>query len=215
MGPKVLGYLPGYLKEEHYEGGGRYLIAEALRLPLHLGEPLAVVAVVAAVAWVLARRPSVPTASALLLGVLLLAVSPVQPWYAVSLLAVATVAGLPGWAVVTVAGYPYFFAVILANRHVVGIGQTAYTAAAAIVVAAGGLAVLLARRHRPARLTTQIATPAPGRRVPEDLRRSRTRPPVLRAVPPGHGPAYPVPILASSSAVARRRAGPGPCIRGR
>jgi hypothetical protein len=143
VGPKVLGYLPGYLKEEHYEGGGRYLIAEALRLPLHLGEPLAVLAVVAAVGWVLVRRPPAPTAAALLLGVLLLAVSPVQPWYAVSLLAVATVAGLPGWAVVTVAGYPYFFAVILANRHVVGIGQISYTVAA---VAAGGF--LLARRHR-------------------------------------------------------------------
>jgi len=173
VGPKVLGYLPGYLKEEHYEGGGRYLIAEALRLPPHLGEPLAVVAVVAAVAWVLARRPPVPTASALLLGVLLLAVSPVQPWYAVSLLAVATVAGLPGWAVVTVAGYPYFFAVILANRHMVGIGQTAYTAAA-IVVAAVGLAVLLARRHRPR--ADQAATTGP---MPEDLGSARPPVPVL------------------------------------
>jgi len=135
VGPKVLGYLPGYLKEEHYEGGGRYLLAEALRLPARQGEPLAVIAVAAAVTWVLVRRPAVPTASALLLGVLLLVVSPVQPWYAVSLLAVATVAGLPVWAAVAAAGYPYFFAVILADRHMTGVGQISYVAA---FVLAGG-----------------------------------------------------------------------------
>ena len=137
VGPNVLGYLPGYLKEEHYEGGGRYLVAEALRVPIHLGEPLAVVAVVAAAAWVILRRPPVPIGCALLLGVLLLAVSPVQPWYAVSLLAVATVAGLPEWAVVTAAGYPYFFAVILADRHIVGVGQISYTAALVVMAGVG------------------------------------------------------------------------------
>jgi len=149
VGPKVLGYLPGYLKEEHYEGGGRYLIAEALHLPAHAGEPLAVVAVLAAAAWVLIRRPPVPTGSALLLGVLLLAVSPVQPWYAVSLLAVATVAGLPSWAAVTAAGYPYFFAVILADRHMAGIGQISYTAAALAVATGVGIRRVRAHRDRP------------------------------------------------------------------
>jgi len=76
----------------------------------------------------------------------LLAASPVQPWYAVSLVAVATVAGRPWWAGVALAGYPYFFAVILADRHAAGIGEIAYAAALAAAVVGAGIA---ARRPLP------------------------------------------------------------------
>ena len=34
VGVKVLGYLPGYLREEHYDSGGRYLLASLLHLPV-------------------------------------------------------------------------------------------------------------------------------------------------------------------------------------
>ena len=33
VGTKVLGYLPGYLREEDYDAGGRYLLAGLLGLP--------------------------------------------------------------------------------------------------------------------------------------------------------------------------------------
>jgi hypothetical protein len=69
--------------------------------------------------------------AALLTGTLLAAASPVQPWYAVSLLALATLAVEPAWALLVAAGYPYFFAVILLHPHRVGIGQVAYGLAAA------------------------------------------------------------------------------------
>jgi hypothetical protein len=85
-------------------------------------------------AWVWARRPSAPTGAAAIMGALLLAASPVQPWYAVTLLAFATLAVEPQWAAVVVAGYPYFFAVILLHPQRVGIGQVAYGLAAGAAV---------------------------------------------------------------------------------
>ena len=71
----------------------------------------------------------------MLLGTLLAAASPVQPWYAVTLLAFATLAVSPAWAAVLAAGYPYFFAVILLHPNRVGIGQLAYALAALAVSA--------------------------------------------------------------------------------
>jgi hypothetical protein len=86
----------------------------ALRLPRRLGLMLILVAAVGIrvaalagppttsddlyryswdVTWVAVRRPAALQAAALLLATLLLAATPVQPWYAISLLAVATLAG--------------------------------------------------------------------------------------------------------------------------
>jgi hypothetical protein len=135
VGSRVLGFLPGYLQEEHYGAGGRFLVAEALRVPGRWAAPLSVAAVLAVVGWVLWRRPPVPIGTAALLGALLLATSPVQPWYAVALLAVAVAARRPAWMAVLVAGYPYFFAVILDVRHTVGIGQWCYGTALGAVAA--------------------------------------------------------------------------------
>jgi hypothetical protein len=143
VGPKVIGYLPGYLKEEHYDQGGRYLLAGLLHLPAGLTGALAFAALAAVALLVLTRRPPPPEGAALLLGGLLLAVTPVQPWYAVTLLAVATVAARPAWSAVAVAGYPYFFAVILDSPHAVGIGRLTYGLAL--------LAVAVSHRRSPIR----------------------------------------------------------------
>ncbi|MDP1803827.1 MAG: glycosyltransferase 87 family protein, partial [Acidimicrobiales bacterium] len=136
VGLDVLGYLPGYLEEERYGEGGRYLLAGLLGLPPALTAGLAAAGLAGAAGWVLLRRPEVPRGSAVLVGALLLAVTPVQPWYAVTLLAVATVAAKPAWSAVAVAGYPYFFAVILDSPHAVAIGRASYGLALAVLVAA-------------------------------------------------------------------------------
>ena len=146
VGLHVLGYLPGYLSEEHYSTGGRFLLASLGRVPAGSAAAVSATFVGAACAWVWWRRPAAPAGAALLLGAVLLAASPVQPWYAVSLVAVATVAGRPWWAGVALAGYPYFFAVILADRHAAGIGEIAYAAALAAAVVGAGIA---ARRPLP------------------------------------------------------------------
>ena len=136
VGGKVVGFLPGYLREEHYDGAGRYLVAAALRIPDGLAGPLSAAAVAGAVAWVWLRRPPAPLGAAVLTGTLLAAASPVQPWYAVTLLAFAALAVAPHWAAILAAGYPYFFAVILLHPDRVGVGEAVYTAAVVLVVLA-------------------------------------------------------------------------------
>ncbi len=136
VGVKVVGYLPGYLREESYDSGGRFLLASLLHLPVVPAAVVAGAGMAAVVAWVLVTSPSAPRAFAALLGALLLATTPVQPWYAVTLLAAATVAAAPAWALVAAAGYPYFLAVILDAPHTVAIGRLSYGLACAGVVAA-------------------------------------------------------------------------------
>lgn len=134
VGRKVVGFLPGYLREEHYDGAGRYLVAAALQIPGGLAGPLSAVAVAAAAAWVWHRRPPASLGATVLMGTLLAVASPVQPWYAVTLLAFATLAVAPQWAAILAAGYPYFFAVILLHPNRVGVGQAVYTAAVTFVL---------------------------------------------------------------------------------
>jgi hypothetical protein len=135
VGTRVVGFLPGYLREEQYDGAGRYLVAGALGIPGSLAAVVSWMAVGAACVWVWTRRPPGPTGAAVLLGTLLLAASPVQPWYAVTLLAFASLAVEPRWGAVVIAGYPYFCAVILLHPHRTGIGQLAYGLAAGAVAA--------------------------------------------------------------------------------
>jgi hypothetical protein len=134
-GTAVIGYLPGYLQEEHYTEGARFLLAGILGLPPGPTGFLAFAGLAGVAGWVLARRPPAPRAATAMMGGLLLAVTPVQPWYAVTLLAAATVAGAPAWSAVAVAGYPYFFAVILDSPRAVVIGRLSYGLALAVVVA--------------------------------------------------------------------------------
>jgi len=134
VGVRVIGYLPGYLREERYDEGGRYLLAGLLGLPAGPTAALAGAAVVVVAGWVVVRRPAPPRGCAAILGALLLAVTPVQPWYAVTLLAVATIAAAPAWSAVAIAGYPYFFAVLLDSPHAVAIGRVSYGLALVVVI---------------------------------------------------------------------------------
>lgn len=163
VGVEVLGYLPGYLEEERY-AGGRFLIVE-LVLPPFLRGGLAATAVatmaMATVVALVVRRPTAePSGFLTLFAALLVVTTPVQPWYAVTLLALATVSATPAAAAIVVAGYPYFFAVILDHPQARAIGQCSY-GAAALVFAAG---VTLSWRRRRASRRGPVAVPlaAPG-----------------------------------------------------
>lgn len=146
VGARVLGYLPGYLREEAYATGERHLLVAPFPLPGGVATVLAAAALVAVAVAVIRRRPAVPVGGATVLGAALLAATPVQPWYAVVLLALATVAGAPAWAAVAAAGYPYFFAVILDWPRARLIGTVSYGAALVAVAL-----VSRARRPRPGR----------------------------------------------------------------
>ena len=116
LGGDVLGYLPGYLAEEDYGSGDRFLLLSLLGL----GGTAATVLVAAAglaVAVVVLRRVRRPDAdhvreALLLLGAALLLATPVQPWYGLPLAALAALAGRAVWLAVPAAAYPTFFAVV-------------------------------------------------------------------------------------------------------
>ena len=56
-----------------------------------------------------------------------------------TLLAVATIAVRPAWTALAVAGYPYFFAVLLDSPHAVAIGRVSFGLALVVVVLGGRL----------------------------------------------------------------------------
>lgn len=114
VGTKVLGYLPGYLSEEGYDGSGRFPV---LRLLLPDAVPAHVVLVLAALvllavgtAVVLRTDPDRPWDGAVVLtGATLLVAGPNYPWYALLLVALVALSGRWEWLPAAAAAYlPYF-----------------------------------------------------------------------------------------------------------
>ncbi|MEX2290010.1 MAG: glycosyltransferase family 87 protein, partial [Mycobacteriales bacterium] len=116
VGWDVLGYLPGYLREEDYVEGGRYLLLRPLGLsglPATLVAGAAGLGVLTVVLRAVRARPDDVAFPALLLfGSALLLATPVQPWYGLPLAALAVLAARPAWLAVPAAAYPAFFAVV-------------------------------------------------------------------------------------------------------
>jgi hypothetical protein len=172
LGGDVLGYLPGYLQEEEYAGGDRYLLLRPLGLT---GLPATVVAAAAglAVAGLVLRRARAAAPeddlsphAALLLGAALLLATPVQPWYGLPLTALAALAVRPAWLAVPAAAYPAFFAVVPdgPSPEATRIGSAAFAAALVAVV------VAQVRRRRPSADHGQPE--GPGSRAARPLRRT-------------------------------------------
>jgi len=108
VGPGVLGFLPQYLSVEGYSTGGRFLLLGAVGLSGTAAKVVAalVVAVVMAAAW---HGQLSATRSALwTFGTALLVATPVQPWYAITLVALAAVEARWEWLAVAVAAYPLY-----------------------------------------------------------------------------------------------------------
>jgi Glycosyltransferase family 87 len=151
VGPGVLGYLPSYLQAEDYAAGGRFLLLGAVGLSGAAAQGVAVAAIGTVAAGVgAALRRGTLTADAgarRLLGALLLIATPVQPWYALPLVAVAALDGAWWWLGVAAAGYPLFFhaleGVPLPALPSMDIGRAAYAAGLALALAG---ALVAARR---------------------------------------------------------------------
>ncbi len=148
VGTKVLGYLPGYLREEHYSSGGRFLLVGLLGLPGSVTTALAIAILAVVVALVARSRLQPDVGLAVLLGALLLIATPVQPWYAVTAAGIGVSVGAPWLLVIGVVAEPYYAAVVLDDPHQVTIGRIAYAVAALVVI--GGLAERRIRRRQPA-----------------------------------------------------------------
>lgn len=101
VGAKVIGYLPGYLREEHYASGQRFLL-----LPVGASSTALAVLVLAVVAAGVVRRtdPDRPEASAVVMaGAAILVTTPAYGWYSGLLLALIVLSGQPAWLPVTLA----------------------------------------------------------------------------------------------------------------
>jgi len=138
VGTAIIGYLPGYLKEEHYSAGTRYLLVGMLGLRGPAASVVVAAALLAMALWSLRTTLPLRDAAVRVMVLVLLLVTPVQPWYAVVLLALATLARA-WWAVpVAAAAYPLFFTTVLHDNGVL-IGRISYAAAAAVLLLVAGL----------------------------------------------------------------------------
>jgi hypothetical protein len=142
VGGKIVGYLPSYLREEHYNSGGRFLILGLLPVSGDSLVALAAISVGVAAFLVLRSGMEPHLAVATMVAVILLVASPVQPWYGVVLAGLGVLAGAPWLTLPALLAEPYYAAVILDNQHQIGIGQLCYTAAAFVLIA-----VLLLRQR--------------------------------------------------------------------
>ncbi|MCI0688067.1 MAG: glycosyltransferase 87 family protein [Sporichthyaceae bacterium] len=119
VGTDVVGFLPGYLAEQGYNGSGRFALLR-LVLPRPLA-PYAAAVVLAAVAATVWRRPDPirPWRGPLLLtGTAFLVLTPSYPWYALLLVALVALDGRWEWLAVAAGGYVAYFAGPLGITHV-------------------------------------------------------------------------------------------------
>ncbi len=176
VGPTVLGYLPGYLKEENYSQGSRFLLLGLAGLHGTVAQVVAVVSLaVAAIvvaftplpAWLprpgpanseAADReaPSPITRARWILVAVFLIVTPVQPWYAMLVVAVAALDGRWELLAVAAAAYPLYFGTII-DKAAPGLGTVSYGIAALVVLGA----TAWRRRFRPVTTRPALVTPVP------------------------------------------------------
>jgi hypothetical protein len=103
-GWQVLGYLPGYLTEEGYEDGSRFVFLSAF-LPEAWTTPAAVliVGVTAVLVWVKTPSHDPWLGQLVMIGVTLVAVSPRYPWYALLLVPFVALTGRVEWLAIPLA----------------------------------------------------------------------------------------------------------------
>jgi hypothetical protein len=157
VGADIVGYLPGYLHEENYGDGTRYLLVGLLGLRGATASIVVALLLLGVAAWSLRTRLPLRDAAVRVMSAVLLLVTPVQPWYAVLLLALAALTRA-WWAVpIALAGYPLLFAAIL-DGDVQLVGRLSYGVALL-------LAVLLSRRGSGSAAPTRSTSSAPVRRA--------------------------------------------------
>lgn len=128
-GPDVIGYLPGYLKEERYTSGGRFLLLEPW-LPGLLAPVAAGLILAGAALWVIRHTdPDAPEDSAVGMAAAVILVStPSYGWYALLLLALVVMSQALEWLPVAI--LPGFFYLIDSDFHLgADFGSALYGAA--------------------------------------------------------------------------------------
>lgn len=133
-GLDVIGFLPGYLRENDYGGGSHFQVLSLL-LPDGWTTLPAVVLLLVIAAW--SVRTPVRTRDELMvratttLGLALLVVTPGAAWYYALLVACAIVAGRPEWQALTAAAYVAYYVSLQPGPPL--LAQVAFGTAAALV----------------------------------------------------------------------------------
>jgi hypothetical protein len=152
VGGGVVGYLPGYLKEEGYDSGSRFALLTLVVPPAWAG--LAAVIVLATTAlWVWRTAdPDRPWRGALVsAGVFLLVTSPALPWYGLLVIVLVALDGRAEWLAVGAAGY-VMWAMIAFGLPALAATRVGYGAGALTVLGATlwrAVAQTRAARRRP------------------------------------------------------------------
>jgi hypothetical protein len=157
-GAGVLGYLPGYLKEEGYDSGSRFALLTLVVPAAWAG--LAAVTVLAGTGLLVWRTadPGRPWRGALVMaGVFLLVTSPALPWYGLLVIALVALDGRAEWLAVGAAGY-VMWAMIALGLPGLAATRAGYGAAAVTVA---GAPLWRAARTRAARRDPANARPLP------------------------------------------------------
>ncbi len=160
VGPDVLGYLPGYLQEERYTTGTRFLLLGAVGIGGETAKVLAVAlvaGVIGAVSWASWRERITPATGVLaVFGGAFLVATPSEPWYALLLLCMAVLTGRLEWIALVAASYPLYVGTLI-REHPSGTGQISYAIAALLVL--GITALRLARDRRQFRKVLVVDEP--------------------------------------------------------
>ena len=160
VGTGVLGYLPGYLEEEGYDGRGRFAVLRLLLpdwVPVEVATVLAAVILAAVAARVALRTdPDRPWDGAVVVtGVAVLLAGANYPWYALMLAALIALSGRWEWLPATAAAYlPYFVGAL--DLEMEPTKKLSYGTATALV-----LLLMAARRWLPGRASTAAAAGGP------------------------------------------------------
>jgi hypothetical protein len=145
VGGGVLGYLRGYLHEQGYGRGTRFLLLSVTGLT---GTPVKVLAyglVVSVLLLALLRRLGPPLPAALaVLATLLLVATPGEAWYGLVLLPLIALTGSWQWLGVFAGEYVSFLTALLGGPHL-GPSQACYLGAAVLGVGVSALEVLRGR----------------------------------------------------------------------
>lgn len=157
-GARVVGYLPGYLKEEHYGNAARFLLIGALPLPGPVVTALAATLIAGAAFWAVRSDVDPAVGSAALLATAVLVATPVQPWYAVGLGGIGIIVGAPWLMAPASLAEIYYATVILDDPHQVAVGRVCYGLALLGVASA----TIVARRSRRPPLDAEGAVELPA-----------------------------------------------------
>ncbi|HYX62434.1 MAG TPA: hypothetical protein VE888_25840, partial [Streptosporangiaceae bacterium] len=139
VGPKVVGFLPGYLQQENYTSGTRYGI-----IGLFIIGPLATVVallILAAVAFAVLQfsPPDRPWSGAVVMTAAALAVAtPHYQWYSLLLVMLVALDGKPEWLAFAAGGYYAAYPALGARYHIPPRLQDAAAYGVPLVVVAAG-----------------------------------------------------------------------------